>query len=223
MAKRNDWRAKAEAEADAKCARFERDMNWIIDTFGAGPMWGDVVLDADGKPWPVPPSRMGGGDILAFVRQVYGPLFLGFCRSFDQLKCTDGRKSVEQRCMKGTFTMRRFVLLLILVLLGSSSANAQTSSLTGDWLYAVCAARDQQGQTICQMWVAGFQAGIVSSQNLAQVNKLRPPSCIPSDVTTDQAKLVIEKFLGDNPQYKQLSAAMVAAYALIIAFPCPKL
>jgi hypothetical protein len=71
------------------------------------------------------------------------------------------------------------------------------------------------------MWITGFQAGIVSSQNLAQVNKLKPASCIPYDVPVDQAKLTIEKFLRDNPQYKQLSAAMVAAYALVIAFPCP--
>jgi Ssp1 endopeptidase immunity protein Rap1a len=71
------------------------------------------------------------------------------------------------------------------------------------------------------MWITGLQAGIVSSQNLAQVNKLKPASCIPYDVPVDQAKLTIEKFLRDNPQYKQLSAAMVAAYALVIAFPCP--
>jgi Rap1a immunity proteins len=63
-------------------------------------------------------------------------------------------------------------------------------------------------------------AAIASSQNLAQVNKLKPASCIPYDVTADQAKLIIEKFLTDNPQYMQLSAAMVAAYALVIAFPC---
>jgi hypothetical protein len=116
--------------------------------------------------------------------------------------------------------MTRFVLLLIFLLV-ASSAKAQTSNLTGDWLYTVCATRDQQGQTICQMWITGFQAGIISSQNLAQVNKLKSASCIPYDVTVDQAKLTIEKFLRDNPQYKQLSAAMVAAYALVIAFPCP--
>ncbi len=116
--------------------------------------------------------------------------------------------------------MIRFVLLLIFLLI-ASSAKAQNSTLTGDWLYTVCATRDQQGQTICQMWISGFQAGIISSQNLAHANKLKPASCIPYDVTVDQAKLTIEKFLRDNPQYKQLSAAVVAAYALIIAFPCP--
>jgi hypothetical protein len=116
--------------------------------------------------------------------------------------------------------MARFILLLIFLLI-VSSAKAQNSNLTGDWLHTVCAASDQQGQLICQMWISGFQAGIISSQNLAQVNKLKPASCIPSDVRVDQAKLIIEKFLGDNPQYTQLSAAMVAAYALVIAFPCP--
>ena len=121
-------------------------------------------------------------------------------------------------------TMTRFVLLLIFLLV-ASSAKAQfdqtgTSNLTGNWLYTVCAANDQRGQLICQMWIRGFQAGIISSQNLAQVNKLKPASCIPQGVTADQAKLIIEKFLKDNPQYMQLSAETVASYALVIAFPC---
>ena len=75
------------AAADAKCDRFIADMNWIIDTFAADcPMRPDVVFDADGKPWPVPPSQMSVADILAFVHSVYGELFLGFCRRFEQLK-----------------------------------------------------------------------------------------------------------------------------------------
>ena len=116
--------------------------------------------------------------------------------------------------------MTKTVLLLIFLLI-VSSAKAQNSNLTGDWLYTVCSKSDQEGKLICQMWISGFQAGIISSQNLAQVNKLKPASCIPYDVTGDQAKLIIEKFLRDNPRYMQLSAAMVAAYALLIAFPCP--
>jgi hypothetical protein len=78
-----------------------------------------------------------------------------------------------------------------------------------------------EGGVVSGVFTSGFQSGIISSQNLAQVNKLKPTSCIPYNVTEDQAKLIIEKFLRDNPRYMQLSAAMVAAYALLIAFPCP--
>jgi Rap1a immunity proteins len=117
--------------------------------------------------------------------------------------------------------MTRFVLGLIFVVLVASSAKAQTSGPTGNWLSTVCGSNDQQGQLICQMWISGFQAGIISSQNLALVNKLKPTTCIPSDVTVDRAKLIIENFLRDNSRYKELSAAMVATYALVIAFPCP--
>jgi hypothetical protein len=79
--------AITDAIAEAKCDRFCRDLDYIIDTFSADcPMRADVVLDADGKPWPVPPSQMGVGDILHFVHHVYGPLFLGFCRRFDVLR-----------------------------------------------------------------------------------------------------------------------------------------
>jgi hypothetical protein len=70
------------------------------------------------------------------------------------------------------------------------------------------------------MWLSGFQAGMISSQNLAQANKLKPASCIPGDLTADNTKVIIENFLKDNPQYMQLSAETVASYALVIAFPC---
>lgn len=116
--------------------------------------------------------------------------------------------------------MRRFILLLIFLLM-VSPAKAQNSNLAGNWLYTVCATSDQQGQLICKMWISGFQAGMFSSQELARVNKLKPASCIPNNVTGDQAKLIIEKFMRDNRQYMQLSAEVVAAYALVIAFPCP--
>jgi len=53
--------------------------------------------------------------------------------------------------------MTRFVLLLT-ILLAASSAKAQTSNLTGNWLYSVCGASDNEGRVICQMWISGFQA-----------------------------------------------------------------
>jgi hypothetical protein len=83
----NNWRTVAEAAADAKCRRFLTDINLIVDTFSADcPMWADAVFDADGEPWPVPPSQMTVADILTFVHQTYGELFVGFCRTFTQLK-----------------------------------------------------------------------------------------------------------------------------------------
>jgi hypothetical protein len=111
---------------------------------------------------------------------------------------------------------------MFLLAASPAKAQTQTAALTGNWLYTVCGANanDQAGQTICQMWISGFQAGIVSSQKLAQVNKLKPASCIPNDVTADKTKSIIENFLKENPQYMQLSAETVATYALVIAFPC---
>ena len=116
--------------------------------------------------------------------------------------------------------MTRFVLLLIF-LLSASSTKAQTSNLTGNWLHTVCSTSNQQGQVVCKMWISAFEAGLVSSQGLAQRNNLKPASCIPNDVTADQAMVIIEKFLSDNQQYLQLPAETVATYALVIAFPCP--
>jgi hypothetical protein len=85
---RNSSRTTAEAAVDAKCKRFVADMNRIMEAFGGDfpAQLADYVLDADGKLWPVRPSQMGVGDILAFVHSVYGPTFLGFCRRFEQLK-----------------------------------------------------------------------------------------------------------------------------------------
>jgi hypothetical protein len=83
----NDWRTVSEQQADAKCRRFLDDINQIVDTFSADcPFVADVVYDADGEPWPIPPSQMTVDDILHFVHVRYGELFVGFCRTFDQLK-----------------------------------------------------------------------------------------------------------------------------------------
>jgi Rap1a immunity proteins len=128
----------------------------------------------------------------------------------------DGFRMLARRDSAGV----RLIILLLIFLLAASSAKAQTSNLTGNWLHTVCATSDQQGQVVCKMWISAFQAGLISSQGLAERNKLKPASCIPNDVTTDQATLIIEKFLSDNPQYMQLPAEMVATYALVIAFPC---
>jgi Rap1a immunity proteins len=115
-------------------------------------------------------------------------------------------------------TMGRFVLPLILLAMVPS---AKAQNLAGDWLYSVCNSADQQGQLICKMWISGFQSGMFSSQQLARANKLKPATCIPNNVTGDQARLIVQKFMSDNPKYRQLSAELVAAYALEIAFPCP--
>src|SRR5947207_1216516 len=96
---------------------------------------------------------------------------------------------IIEPCLPSPVTMARFVLLLIF-LLGASSAKAQLAgipNLNGNWLYTVCT----KDQLVCRMWISGFQAGIISSQKLAQVNKLKPASCIPYDVTADQAKDII--------------------------------
>jgi hypothetical protein len=74
-------------KAEARCEQFTADITKILDTFSSDcPFFSDFVLDADGKPWPIPPSKMTVGDILAFVQHRYGEMFVGFCRQFDQLK-----------------------------------------------------------------------------------------------------------------------------------------
>jgi hypothetical protein len=72
--------AEAERRALAKCADFESTVTEILNAFN--PFF--LVYDLDGKPWPLRPDQMTVGDILAFVHHKYGPLFLGFCRSFPE-------------------------------------------------------------------------------------------------------------------------------------------
>jgi hypothetical protein len=88
----DNWRTVTDAAAEAKCERFLADINKILDAGlqpGSSPLadqLGDFVMDAGGELWPVRPSQMSVPDILTFVHRVYGELYVGFCRTFDQLR-----------------------------------------------------------------------------------------------------------------------------------------
>jgi hypothetical protein len=79
---------KAVREND-KAAMFEYLVNEIIE---AGiPPPGDlqnpffVLFDADGQRWGKLPHQMSAADILEFVDNRFGAVFVGFCKTFPEL------------------------------------------------------------------------------------------------------------------------------------------
>jgi hypothetical protein len=75
----------AAATADAKCREFVEVINQIRDAglYETNRPFPDCVFDADGKLWPIPPTRMTVGDIFEYVEHRFGSLFVGFCKSRD--------------------------------------------------------------------------------------------------------------------------------------------
>jgi hypothetical protein len=75
-------RAESERQSLERCADFETTVSEIIYAGLDGGSY-PPVFDADGKLWPIPPPQMTVADILAFVHNRFGELFVGFCRRMD--------------------------------------------------------------------------------------------------------------------------------------------
>ncbi len=68
------------------------------------------------------------------------------------------------------------------------------------------------------MWISGFEAGLFAAQHAAGMNM---SVCLPEGITGEQAILIIEKFMKENPKILNMGADVVAHFALWQAFPCP--
>jgi hypothetical protein len=76
-------KAEREQLALAKCADFEEVLTEIVYAGLEGPN-PFVIYDIDGKPWRIQPREMTVADILEYVRERYGLLFLSFAKSMWQ-------------------------------------------------------------------------------------------------------------------------------------------
>lgn len=114
-------------------------------------------------------------------------------------------------------------LLLVLAIAGVPlAAHSQRShpNFTGTDLYQLCTDHDENFNTACDMWMAGFGSGVQSSQRLAHMLKLKSPTCLPEGFSGTQAKAIILKSLTDHPESMNVQADVVATLALMRSFPC---
>jgi hypothetical protein len=112
----------------------------------------------------------------------------------------------------------RAAIAAAIVLMSIQSAGA----LTGADLWNQCQTRDE-GSSLnlaCTAYIRGFVDGFVSANTLANI-KIR--TCIPrAGVSVTQARLIIEKYLRENPQHLHQQAGLLAMSAITGAFPCGK-
>ena len=116
--------------------------------------------------------------------------------------------------------MKRLAFILTCLVIASP---AGAEGLTGNVLYEACTDRDNAAnQTICQTWMAGFTSGIFGAQAEAHRRSLTAVTCLPNEITPGQTRLIVEKFMKDNPKLLHHPADAIAFVALSEAFPCNK-
>jgi len=91
-------------------------------------------------------------------------------------------------------------------------AEANNPELTAQNLHDMCTDNSQDAQRLCGWWIYGFARGMEYSQILAYAKNL----------TGEQARLSIEKYMRDHPEKLNLQAVTIAGFALALAFPCEK-
>jgi hypothetical protein len=107
--------------------------------------------------------------------------------------------------------MMRFALMAAIVL-GASAAQAQrVSKVDGSKLLTYCTSKNTAG---CDAYLDGMGDGLAAAHHEKQL------ACIPKDVTTAQMRDVVIKYIHDNPQVREKSAARLTSDAFLAAFPC---
>ena len=99
-------------------------------------------------------------------------------------------------------------------------AEANNPELTAQNLHDMCTDNSQDAQRLCGWWIYGFARGMEYSQILAYAKHLRAVTCLPANLTGEQAHLSIEKYMRDHPEKLNLHAVTIAGLALTLAFPC---
>jgi hypothetical protein len=94
---------------------------------------------------------------------------------------------------------------------------AFAGEFTGMELRELCVGT-KASQDLCRTWISGFHAELGAAQATAKDARV---TCIPNGTTGDQARLIVEKFMTDQPNVLQLGADVVSFLALSRAFPCP--
>ena len=114
-------------------------------------------------------------------------------------------------------------ILLIICFLAASVA--PVLAFTGMDLSQQCSsAPESLGDTFCKTFVTAFTLGLGAVQNQAYAEHKTTMTCIPTGeggATMDQIRLIVEKFMRDNPQILNKPADVIMFVAINKAFPCP--
>ncbi len=118
--------------------------------------------------------------------------------------------------------LRKVHLVALVVSLASGPAGAQTVGNDGYWLYDQCSkpfgdANYVQNVGLCVRFMQGIFNTLVNSSR-----PLPDAPCFPNDVTVEQLKDVVTRFLTVEPDRRQYSASSLVIGAFVEAFPCQR-
>jgi Rap1a immunity proteins len=106
----------------------------------------------------------------------------------------------------------KLLAIIAVSLLFAGSGRAEDFS--GVDLYRLVSER---GEKLREVGCVAYVHGILDGMAIGRLGKYCPPN---SGVSVDQGRLILEKFMRDNPETLHKQAGLVAASALVQAFPC---
>jgi hypothetical protein len=112
-------------------------------------------------------------------------------------------------------------LLLATVLAASAIMTAEAEDFNGMALYQYCEHHDPDHvyeSALCGFYVRGFLEGMLLGAGIG-AKVFCPPE---AGISAPQARLIIEKYMRENPKALNAQVGAVAGAALITAFPCKK-
>ena len=116
----------------------------------------------------------------------------------------------------------RYIRVASLIFCVVSASTVNVKALPGTLLYRDCHEKTRSiGDAMCVAYIHGFLDGLVIGRVAGEQNP--PVLCPPKDgIEVDQGRLIIEKYLRDHPERLHEEAGLLAAAAMLDAFPCRK-
>lgn len=108
------------------------------------------------------------------------------------------------------------------VVVGLASMPVGAEEFDAARLYGVCEHHDPSSSenAVCLWYVRGLIEGMLFG---SLSSKVSAGYCPPSDgVSVEQGRLILDKFMRDNPAMLHQKAGVIAGAALLAAFPCKK-
>lgn len=116
--------------------------------------------------------------------------------------------------------MTRLCIAVILAVLTTIPIRAD--GLDGTRLYQICEHHndDAPESIVCSYYIKGLIEGMLFGSITARETV---GYCPPKEgLSTEQGRLIIEKYMRDNPRLLNEQASVIAGAAMLLAFPCKK-
>jgi hypothetical protein len=116
--------------------------------------------------------------------------------------------------------MKYAVVAVVAMMALATTQSDAADDFDGTLLRDLCVSNNQHEKLACLMFISGFAYGL----SIGTVAQQRPDGvhyCPPKEVSGQQAELIVEKYLKDNPDKLREKASLLAYVALMKEYHCP--